>query len=438
MNDISRIQSYAFAIDYEKSQGNYVVDADGNTMVDCYGNIGSLALGYNHPAMIKAAQSKKWLWAQTHRPALGILPPHDWPQLVQKTLLSVAPKGLTQVQTMMCGSCSNENAYKAATIRYMRKQRNGRKHTEEELASSLINQAPGCPEVSILSFSGAFHGRTLGCLATTHSKAIHKIDVPSLPWPVAPFPQLQYPLEQHEAANAAEVARCLRAVDDLITQGKHTRPVAAVVVEPVQGEGGDKRAPAEFFRGLRQITRKHDVAFIVDEVQTGVLTSGTFWAHQQWGLDDAPDIVTFAKKMQIAGYYCTAEYAPETSYQIFNTWMGDPLRLLQLEVVLDVIKAEGLDKVVVDAGEQLRAGLFDLVRKYPKLVHSVRGTGTLCAFDGATPAVRDAFVTKFRNAGVHIMGSGDRTFRFRPNLIFGTEQATEVVDIMDSVLAKGL
>lgn len=66
----------------------------------------------------KAATSKKWISAQLHRPALGLLPPHDWPALVQKTLMSVAPKGMTQVQTMMCGSCSNENAYKAATIRY--------------------------------------------------------------------------------------------------------------------------------------------------------------------------------------------------------------------------------------------------------------------------------------------------------------------------------
>lgn len=438
MNSISNIQSYTFAVDYEKSFGNYVVDADGNQMLDCYGNIGSLPLGYNHPAMAKAVVSPRWQSAQLHRPALGLLPPHDWPQLVQKTLLSVAPRGLKQVQTMMCGSCSNENAYKAATIRYQRVHRGGRKHTEQELASALVNQPPGCPDLSILSFEGGFHGRTLGCLATTHSKAIHKIDVPSLPWPIAPFPRMRYPLEQHTRENEQEVRRCLEAVDTLITQARSTRPVAGLVVEPVQGEGGDRRAPPEFFRGLRAITRKHNVAFIVDEVQSGVLSSGSFWAHEQWGLDDPPDMVTFAKKMQIAGYYYSDEYAPESSFQIFNTWMGDPLRLLQLEVVLDVIRAERLDEVVAAASAVLLPGLQSLASKYPKLINSVRGSGTLCAFDAASPAARDKLVSTVRNAGLHLMGCGDRSLRFRPNLIYGPAHAEETLAVLDHVLGAGL
>jgi 4-aminobutyrate aminotransferase / (S)-3-amino-2-methylpropionate transaminase len=99
----------------------------------------------------------------------------------------VAPKGLNQITTMACGSCANENAYKAIFMWYRQKQRMG-DFSPEELSSCMINQAPGSPDLSILSFHGAFHGRTMGVLSTTHSKAIHKLDVPAFDWPIASFP----------------------------------------------------------------------------------------------------------------------------------------------------------------------------------------------------------------------------------------------------------
>lgn len=94
----------------------------------------------------------------------------------------------------------------------------------------MVNEAPGTPNLSIMSFTGGFHGRSLGALSATRSKAIHKVDIPAFHWPVAPFPQLKYPLEEHASENAAEEARCLARMDEMMTEWKKTSPVAGVIM----------------------------------------------------------------------------------------------------------------------------------------------------------------------------------------------------------------
>lgn len=158
------------------------------------------------------------------------------------------------------------------------------------------SQQPGSPDLTVLSFKGGFHGRLFGSLSTTRSKAIHKLDIPAFDWPSAPFPALKYPLEEHTAENKAEEERCLQQAEKTIKEWKSQgRPVAALIVEPIQSEGGDFHASPAFFRGLRKITRDNGVFMICDEVQTGVGATGTFWAHEKWGLGaaDSPDFVTF-------------------------------------------------------------------------------------------------------------------------------------------------
>ena len=274
-------------MDFAASRGNYVVDADGNTLLDMYSHIASLPIGYNNPHMLQVFQARHTRPAQSrhacadvarqnpanlpllaHRPALGNAPPVGWPQRVRETLMSIAPPGLHHVAPMMCGSCANENAYKAAFIAAASRRRGGKPPTDLELSSCMSNQAPGSPPYKVLSFQGAFHGRLLGCLSTTHSKAIHKLDVPAFDWPIAPFPRLRYPLQANAAANAAEEARCLAAVEAILKADTRGEVVAAIV-EPIQAEGGDYSASPAFFKGLQALLKKHGAYFIVDEVQTG-------------------------------------------------------------------------------------------------------------------------------------------------------------------------
>lgn len=247
----------------------------------------------------------------------------------------------------MAGSDAIETSYKAAFMYRRRIERGeGVDFTSQEIESAMKNQSPGSPDLAIMSFKKAFHGRLFGSLSTTRSKPIHKLDIPAFDWPQASFPVLKYPLEDNVEANKEEEQRCLAEVEDIIKTWRC--PIAAVVIEPIQSEGGDNHASPVFFQGLRDITKRHGVLFIVDEVQTGVGATGKFWAHEHWGLDSPPDMVTFSKKAQTAGYYFgNSLLRPNMPYRQFNTWMGDPVRAILFRGIIEEIQRLDLVKNTV-------------------------------------------------------------------------------------------
>merc|ERR1719191_435988 len=296
--------------------------------------------------------------------------------------------------------------------------------TDLEHQSSMGNQAPGCANhLSIMSFQGGFHGRTLAALTCTHSKAIHKLDVPAFDWPVADFPQLKYPLDQHKEENAKEEKRCLDMVHHLFEERQATfRPVAGLIIEPVLSEGGDFHASPEFFRGLQKACKDFGAAFMVDEVQTGVGASGHMWAHEAWGLDESPDFVCFSKKALLGGYYYKDRFQPPGGYRIFNTWMGDPCKAILFRAVVKTIKEQNLLEKVKECGVKLRGILDRASKEAPDYVNNVRNQGCLAAFDSKSPANRDKLYTTLRNNGVLLGVNGAQTCRFRPPLILEPEQ----------------
>jgi 4-aminobutyrate aminotransferase/(S)-3-amino-2-methylpropionate transaminase len=283
----------------------------------------------------------------------------------------------------------------------------------------------------VISFEGSFHGRTLGALSATRSKPIHKLDFPAFNWPVVPFPANRFPLAAHAEQNRAAEARSLEAVQAAIDA--HPDEVAAVIVEPIQGEGGDRHASAAFFQELRRLTAARGVSLIIDEVQTGGGATGAFWAHEAWGLSEPPDIVTFSKKMQLGGYYCREELAPVEPLRIFNTFLGDPLRAAQLEVILEVIDRDRLLESTRATGERLLAGLTELSERYPGVLSGARASGTFAAIDLPDTAQRDKALHALRQRGLEVGGSGDRSIRFRPALVFAPRHVGETLDLLESV-----
>ncbi|KAG4031161.1 hypothetical protein MFRU_010g02860 [Monilinia fructicola] len=418
---------------YQKSFGNYISDPDGNVLLDVYAQIASIPVGYSNPHLLKAAQSEQMASAIINRPALGNFPSHDWADIIKTGILKVAPKGLDQVFTAMAGSDANETAYKAAFM-YRRQQERGGAHvefSEEDIASSMLNQAPGAPQLSILSFKTAFHGRLFGSLSTTRSKPIHKLDIPAFDWPQATFPLLKYPLEDHVEENRKAEEEALADVERIITT--HHLPPCAVVVEPIQSEGGDNHASPAFFRGLRALTKKHNVLLIVDEVQTGVGATGKFWAHEHWNLETPPDMVTFSKKAQTAGYYFgNPELRPNKPYRQFNTWMGDPARAILFRAIIEEIERLDLVNNTAKVGNYLYGELERLAKQYPGEIQNLRGKGqgTFLAFDSNR---RDEVLKKAKSVGINIGGSGERAVRLRPMLIFQEHHADILLEGLEKI-----
>jgi len=439
LDKIQQTGSVKLFIDYEKSIGNYMVDADGNTFLDIITQISSIPLGYNHPALIEALRDRANMAEFVNRPCLGFLPPKQFMDRISNALLSVAPQGLSEVQTMACGSCSVENALKAAFMRYRELQRDGKPPTQEELHTTLYNQSPGSPRLSAMSFDGGFHGRTLGALSCTHSKAIHKLDVPAFDWPIAQFPRYKYPLDQFERENKQEDQRCLATVEHLIDEYRIKAPVAAVIIEPIQSEGGDFHGSADFFVGLRKICTKHNIGLVVDEVQTGCGPTGKFWAHEHLGLtgpENVPDFVTFSKKMLLGGYFYKPEFRPKQAYRVFNTWMGDPSKLILLESVINVIQSENLLNKIESTGARLRAGLNSLQDKYKQIISNARGVGTFCAVDFKDSATRDKALEKLALSGIYAGGCGEKSIRVRTALVFTDKHTDILLNRLESVLSK--
>lgn len=414
--------------DSRRSAGNYLVDVDGNNLLDVYGHIAAVPLGYNHPALIGAWREGRFDWAMGHRPALGVAPPAEWVEVVD-ALAAVAPAGLPHLLTVTTGAEAVENAIKAAFLRKMALRRGGRPWTTDDLSQVMQNRQPGVNSLKIISFEGGFHGRTLGALSLTRSKAIHKLDFPAFDWPVVPFPASRFPLDVYAAENAATEARALQQVEDLLVAWGPQ--VAGLIVEPIQGEGGDRHASPAFFRALRALLSQHQAAFLVDEVQTGVGATGRFWAHEHWALPEPPDAVTFSKKMLIGGCFVRPELVPAEPYRLFNTWLGDPLRGAQAQVVLEVVAREGLVAQAGRVGDALVQGLRELQEQHPSLLSQARGLGTFAAIDVLDGTTRDRLVDACKQRGLECGGSGDRSIRFRPALIFAERHVQETLDLLD-------
>ena len=433
LDRVFETRSLNMMTNYQNSYGNYIADMDGNVLLDVYAQIASIPVGYSNASLLLAATSPDMASALINRPAMGNFPQHDWAHILETGMLRVAPKGMNQVFTALAGSDANELAYKAAFMWKRQKQRGGADvdFSPEDISSSMANHSPGSPDMSILSFKTGFHGRLFGSLSTTRSKPIHKLDIPAFDWPQASFPALKYPLEQHVEENAREEQRCLDEVETLLTT--FHSPPAAIVVEPIQSEGGDNHASPAFFKGLRALTRKHDVLMIVDEVQTGVGATGKFWAHEHWNMEDPPDMVTFSKKAQTAGYYFgNSELRPNKPYRQFNTWMGDPARALLFRAIIQEIERLDLVRNTAETGDYLYEGLANLATRYSKEIQNLRGKGqgTFIAWDSPR---RDEVLRSAKGVGINIGGSGERAVRLRPMLIFQKKHADIFLDGMEKI-----
>lgn len=437
LNKVFDARTVYFVADYAKSFGNYLVDVDGNTYLDVYAQIASIPLGYNNPKLVEVAKSDKMTSAIINRPALGNFPGSDTEEIIAE-ILKVAPKGQDKVWSGLSGADANELAFKAAFMWYQSKKRGyNAQFSSEDNASVMKNQAPGSPDLAILSFERAFHGRLFASASTTCSKPIHKLDLPSFKWPKAEFPSYKYPLEDNAAANKAEDERCLAIVEDLLKNW--STPIAAILIEPIQSEGGDNHASNEFFQGLRDLTLKYGSLLIIDEVQTGVGATGTFWAHEHFNITPAPDMVTFSKKFQSAGYFFhDPEIVPNQPYRQFNTWCGDPARMILAGAIGQEVVEKDLAKQAARVGDYLFGKLEKLATKYPEYMSDLRGKNraTFIAWSFKDASLRNKFLSDMKTVGVNVGGCAEDSVRLRPTLVFEEKHADILLAGIEKVLSS--
>ncbi|MEQ1501439.1 MAG: aminotransferase class III-fold pyridoxal phosphate-dependent enzyme [Myxococcota bacterium] len=401
------------------SEGTTLVDIDGNRFLDLFASFALGALGYNHPDLLAVARSDAFARASINPTSTPFVTGPSWFAFVRAIEERYAPRGMSKMYCVDAGGEGVESALKAAFVVHAERRRRaaGRPANPLELPEPEQEQilANAGTDAVVVAFSGAFHGRGLGPLSATHSKVIHKADLPAFPWPTAPFPVSRWPLDRHADENAAREAQSVAELTRILDA--HAGKVAAVIIEPIQSEGGDRHASPAFFRQVQALARQAGAAFVLDEVQTGVAISGTLWCHDQFALPSPPDLVAFGKKMQLGGYFSAPDFAVTQFGRMYQTRNGDRGRAMLSVAVHDVIARDGLCAHVRDTGAQFLGGLQELAERHPALISEARGRGFLLAFDLPTPAARDAFLAKSLQNGVFASYTGSRSVRLRPHLI---------------------
>ncbi len=425
-------------MDAERSEGVWLQDLDGNIFLDLFGSFALGALGYNHPALLATASSPAFARAAANPTSTPFLTAPDWLEFVHRVQERWAPAGMGSMYCVDGGGEGVESALKAAFIVHgeARRRRAGRspdplQMDADEQAAWMDNRGT---DAVVVAFEGAFHGRGLGPLSATHSKLLHKADLPAFPWPTVPFPANRWPLADNAEHNAREEARCLVELERALDA--HAGRVAAVIVEPIQSEGGDRHASPAFYQAVQRLAGQAGAAFVLDEVQTGVGTSGRLWAVEHLQLPRPPDLLCFGKKMQMGGFFSTPEFAITRFGRMYQTRNGDRCKAQLAQTVLQTIEVEDLLANVRQTGALLLEGLEQLCRRHPGLLSQARGRGFLLAFDLPTAAARDEFNRRALARGVFATYTGSRSVRLRPHLVTRPEHAEIALSVFADVAAE--
>jgi len=216
--------------------------------------------------------------------------------------------------------------------------------------------------------------------------------------------------------------------------------IAALIIEPIQGEGGDNHFRPEFMKALREICDQEEIMFVMDEVQTGVGLTGKFWAHEHYGV--IPDLIAFGKKTQVCGFMSTDRLNEveknvfHESSRINSTWGGNIVDMTRFLMYLEIIEEENLVAHAAKQGEYLLQQLQAFQDTHGDLISNTRGKGLMCAFDLPEAATRDKLMKAMWKEGALILGSGTNSIRFRPHLNVTNEEIDTGLEIIEGALKK--
>lgn len=422
------VDGYDLVIDLKNSKGNILVDArNGDEYLDFFSFFASNPLGYNHPKMMTDEFKEKLLLAATQKPSNSDFYTVEMAEFVATFFEKMVPENSFKYIFMIeGGALAVENALKTAFDWKVRK--NFAKGFKEERGKQILH------------FQQAFHGRTGYTLSLTNTADPRKTKYfPKFDWPRVLNPKLTFP-ETEE--NLQKVKQAEQESLNQIKTAIRNNPddIAAIIIEPIQGEGGDNHFRKEFLQDLRQICDESDILLIFDEVQTGVGITGKWWAFEHF--DVVPDILCFGKKTQVCGILATdrveevKNHVFQESSRINSTWGGNLVDMVRATRYFEVIDEDQLVKNAAETGVYLRTQLQELAAENSRLLTNVRGRGFFVAFDVNPAEKRGEIIKESLAQKMIVLPSGIQSVRFRPSLITTREDIDQAVMILKKVIQK--
>jgi L-lysine 6-transaminase len=418
-------EGFEMILDLDRSEGSWFVDQrNGDRYLDFFSMYASMAVGYNHPSLLEARGELGRL--AVNKTSNSDVYTTAMAEFVETFSRIGIPDYLPHAFFVEGGALAVENALKAAFDWKTRK--NLGRVDRKGLGSRIIH------------FRQAFHGRSGYALSLTNTFDGRKTRFfPRFRWPLIINPKITFPLNERnlEKVQALE-QEALGKIRKIVDREAHT--IAALIIEPIQGEGGDNHFRAEFMRELRRICDEYDMLFILDEVQSGVGLTGKFWAHEHFGI--RPDILCFGKKLQVCGILASTRL-DEVHNNVFreksrisSTFGGGLIDMVRSTYILRIIEEEKLVENARIQGEVLLDGLQKLAWEFPDLVSNPRGRGLMCAFDAPDSRTRDYVVRALVRDKLLIVGCGVKGIRFRPHLNVREDEIRHGLDIIRTVLKE--
>ncbi len=410
-------------IDLKKSHGSWLVDArNGREYLDLFSMFASMPIGYNHPYMME--NKDRLTHAALNKVTNSDVYSTEMAEFVETVARIAQPDYLPYAFYVEGGTLAVENALKVSFDWKVRKN---------------LAAGKGAKGGKVLHFKDCFHGRSGYTMSLTDSPDPRKtLYFPKFDWPRVLNPKITFPLDEAAVAEAeiqsiTEIKAAINANPD---------DIAALIIEPIQGEGGDNHFREEFFRELKTICDENEILFIYDEIQTGIGLTGKMWAHQHYSEDCRPDIISFGKKTQICGIF-VSDRVDDVENNVFHessrlnsTFGGNIADMVRFTLYLEVIEKEGLVQIAAENGEYVLDKLQALQKKYGDVVSNSRGKGHFCAFDLPNGDILDNLLSLIADEGALMLGCGTHSIRFRPHLNISQDEIDTGFEMIERAIQK--
>ena len=423
-------------IDLDKSHGSWLVDGrDNREYLDLFSMFASLSVGYNHPYVVK--NKDRLMSSAMNKPTNSDVYSVEMAEFVSTMGRVAQPEYLPYAFYIEGGGLAVENALKAAFDWKVRKN----------LSKGIKNKG-----AQIIHFKECFHGRTGYTMSLTDSPDPRKtLYFPKFDWPRIENPKIVFPLN---SLNLQDVIDREKLAINQIKKAIHDNPddIAGLIIEPIQGEGGDNHFRCEFFKELRSLANQEEFLLIYDEVQTGVGISGHMWAHQAFTPNNcqcncensstAPDIMAFGKKTQVCGIFGgkrldeVDDHVFSESSRINSTWGGSLVDMVRFTLYLEIIENENLVENAKKMGGHLSLRLSELQNNHPDHVSNVRNRGLFGAFDLNNGDKRDKLANTILDEGAMMLGCGKKSIRFRPHLNINAQEIDQGFEMINRALNR--